>query len=139
MARKEPLMPTRDIVVVGASAGGVEALIELAAGLPANLQAAVFVVLHLPPQGESRLPQILSRAGALGATMAQDGDEIQYGRIMTAAPDRHLMLTQGQARAVYGPRENHFRPAIDPLFRSAALAFGSRVIGVVLTGALNDG
>jgi two-component system chemotaxis response regulator CheB len=132
-------MPKRDIVVVGASAGGVEALIKLVAGLPANLRVAVFVVLHLSPHSESRLPYILSRAGALQARMAQDGDEIECGRIIIAPPDRHLLLTQERVRVVYGPRENHFRPAVDSLFRSAALAFGSRVIGVVLTGALNDG
>jgi two-component system chemotaxis response regulator CheB len=132
-------MPTHDIVVIGASAGGVEALTELVAGFPANLRAGVFVVLHFPPHSESRLPHILTRAGALRATMAQDGDEIHCGRIAIAPPDRHLLLTQERVRVVYGPRENHFRPAVDPLFRSAALAFGPRVIGVVLTGALNDG
>jgi len=132
-------MPTHDIVVIGASAGGIEALTELVAGLPADLRAAVFIVVHLPPHSESRLPHILSRAGALRATMAQDGDEIAYGRIAIAPPDHHLLLTQEFVRVVYGPRENHFRPAVDPLFRSAALTFGPRVIGVVLTGALDDG
>jgi two-component system chemotaxis response regulator CheB len=129
----------RDIVVVGASAGGVEALTELAAGLPADLRAAVFVVLHVPPRGESQLPVILSRAGALAAALARDGEEIRYGRIVVAPPDRHLLLTRDQVRIVYGPKEHHVRPAVDPLFRSAALAFGPRVIGVVLTGALDDG
>jgi two-component system chemotaxis response regulator CheB len=132
-------MNTHDIVVIGASTGGVEALAVLAAGLPANLQAAVFIVLHVPPQAESQLPRILSRAGTLRAKTARDGEEIQYGRIWIAPPDRHLLLTQERVRVVYGPRENHFRPAIDPLFRSAALAFGPRVIGVVLTGLLDDG
>jgi two-component system chemotaxis response regulator CheB len=132
-------MLTHDIVVIGASAGGVEALMELVAGLPANLRAAVFIVIHLPPHSESRLPHILSRAGAFRARMAQDGDGIQCGRIAIAPPDRHLLLTRERVRVVYGPRENHLRPAVDPLFRSAALAFGPRVIGVVLTGALDDG
>jgi two-component system chemotaxis response regulator CheB len=132
-------MPKRDIVVIGASTGGVEALSGLVAGLPANLQASVFVVLHLSPYAESQLPQILSRAGALEARMAQDGEEIACSRILIAPPDRHLLLTQERVRVVDGPRENHFRPAIDPLFRSAALAFGPRVIGVMLTGALDDG
>jgi two-component system chemotaxis response regulator CheB len=132
-------MPTRDIVVIGASAGGVEALSGLVAGLPADLRAALFIVLHLSPHDESQLPEILSRAGALRAAKAQDGDEIAYGRILIAPPDRHLLLTPERVRVVCGPQENNFRPAIDPLFRSAALAFGSRVIGVVLTGALDDG
>jgi two-component system chemotaxis response regulator CheB len=132
-------MPKHDIVVIGASAGGVEALSELVAGLPANSQASVFVVLHLSPRGASQLPEILSHAGALRAAMAQDGDEIACGRILIAPPDCHLLLTQERVRVVHGPRENHFRPAVDPLFRSAALAFGPRVIGVVLTGALDDG
>ena len=133
-------MNTHDIGVIGACAGRVEALTVLAAGLPANLLAAVFMVLHVPPRGESRLCiSCHGRAGALRAKMARDGEEIQYGRIRIAPPDLHLLLTQEQLRAVYGPRENHFRPAIDPLFRSAALAFGPRAIGVVLTGLLDDG
>lgn len=132
-------MPKHDIVVVGASTGGVDALTELVAGLPAHLPAAVFVVLHVSPSVRSQLPTILSHVGALLAVKAHDGDEIAPGRIAIAPPNRHLLLTQERVRVVSGPGENYARPAVDPLFRSAALAFGPRVIGVVLTGALDDG
>src|SRR5436190_21569072 len=126
-------------VVIGASAGGVEALQRVAAGLPSDLEAPVLVVLHLPPFSASSLPAILSRAGPLEARHAVDREPLLAGRIYVAPPDRHLLVTPNEVRVVRGPHENNHRPAIDPLFRSAALAFGSGAIAVVLTGALDDG
>jgi two-component system, chemotaxis family, protein-glutamate methylesterase/glutaminase len=131
-------MAHHDIIVIGGSAGGIQALRELVSGLPPNLPASLFVVVHVPPYAVSRLPQILSRAGRLPATHAIDGELVQRGRIYVAPPDRHLLVRQGRIALSRGPRENHSRPAIDPLFRSAARAYGSRVIGVVLSGALYD-
>ncbi len=131
-------MPNRDIVVIGASAGGVEALSALVAELPAALPAAVFVVLHLS-RGRSVLPEILTRAGRLPAVHPADGDPIAPGRIYVARPDHHLTIERGVIRIVHGPTENGYRPAIDPMFRSAARVYGQRVIGVILTGALDDG
>jgi two-component system chemotaxis response regulator CheB len=130
---------TRDIVVMGASAGGVEALQRVVAGFPLDLRAAVFVVMHVTAEGTSALPAILHRAGPLPAHHAINGESISYGRIYVAPPDYHLLLRDGVVRVVHGPRENRSRPAVDPLFRSAAIAYGERVIGVVLSGALDDG
>ena len=132
-------MSGHDIVVLGASAGGVEALVKFVSGLPADLPAAIFLVLHVPPQSPSRLPTILSRAGQLPALHPTDDTRIEYGNIYIAPPDHHMMLEQGRIRIVRGPKENRHRPAVDPLFRSAASIYGPRVIGVVLTGALDDG
>lgn len=128
-----------DIVVIGASTGGVEALSALVQGLPGDLPAAVFVVLHLSPETPSHLSEILSRHSRLPVHHPRDGEPIQLGHIYVAGPDRHLLVERGVVRVVRGPRENRHRPAIDPLFRTAALAYGPRVIGVVLTGALDDG
>ena len=132
-------MARRDIVVVGGSAGGIEALTALVRGLLPDFPAALFVVVHIPPYSVSHLPQILSRAGALPAVHATDGEPIEPGRIYVAPPDRHLLVRRGWVELTRGPRENHSRPAVDPLFRSAARAYGSRVIGVVLSGSLYDG
>ena len=128
-----------DIVVVGASAGGVEALVKFVSKLPAGLQAAVFVVLHIPPQSPSMLPTILSRSGQLPALHPIDGTKYEHGQIYVAPPDHHMLLEEGHIRIVRGPKENRHRPAIDPLFRSAASIHGPRVIGIILTGALDDG
>ena len=132
-------MAERNIIVIGCSVGGVEALQQIVAGLPGNFHASIFVVLHLAPQSKSVLPEILSRAGSLRAAHAVDGEAIQPARIYVAPPDYHLLLDRDKVKVVRGPKENRHRPAIDPLFRSAARWFGSRVIGVILTGALNDG
>lgn len=132
-------MPGHDIIVIGASAGGVETLTKLVRNLPPDLPAAVFVVLHFPSHGTSVLPSILNRAGTLPASHYEDGETIQPGRIYVASPDRHLLVKPGCIRSIRGPRENSHRPAIDPLFRTAARAYGNRVVGVVLSGVLDDG
>jgi two-component system chemotaxis response regulator CheB len=132
-------MPGHDIIVIGASAGGVEALRELARGLPSNLPAAVFIVLHVPSAGPSLLPRILNQSGPLRASHAINGEAIERGRIYIAPPDHHLLLERGRVRVARGPKENRARPAADPLFRSAAHAYGTRVVGVVLSGSLDDG
>src|SRR5688572_29164277 len=121
---------TRDLIVIGASSGGVEALSTLAKALPADLSAAVFVVLHRSARSPNVLPRILSRRGPLPAEEAKDGQPFEHGRIYVAAADHHLLVEGASMRVVRGPRENASRPAIDPLFRSAARAGGSRVIGV---------
>ncbi|HEY7605180.1 MAG TPA: chemotaxis protein CheB [Actinomycetes bacterium] len=132
-------MPDHDIVVIGASAGGVEALAGLAASLPAGLPAAVLVVLHVPSIGSSALPDILSRHGPLPASHVKDGEPVEPGHIYIAPPDHHLLLRQGHMHLSRGPRENGHRPAVDPLFRSAAREYAARVVGVILSGALDDG
>jgi two-component system, chemotaxis family, protein-glutamate methylesterase/glutaminase len=132
-------MPGHNIIVIGCSAGGVEALGKLASELPADLPAAVFVVHHFPSHAYSVLPAILIRAGPLPAAHAADGEAIEPGRIYVAPPNYHLLVRRGHVRVMHGPRENGHRPAVDPLFRSAALAYESRVIGVILSGTLDDG
>lgn len=132
-------MSAHDIIVIGASAGGVEALKHLVAALPADLPAAVFIVVHFPPDSISMLPSILNWYGPLPATTAQNNEPIQTGHIYVAPPDYHLLVRDGTMQVYRGPRENHTRPAIDPLFRSAAQMYAGRVIGVLLSGMLNDG
>src|SRR5262245_53645641 len=127
------------VVAVGASAGGVEALISFAANLPADFPAPVLVVLHVPAFSASNLPSILNRAGPLKADHARDHDPLVVGRIYVAPPDLHLLAMREDVRVVRGPHENNNRPAIDPLFRSIALAFGPAAIALVLTGTLDDG
>lgn len=130
---------TRDIIVIGASAGGVQALTTLVAALPPKLPAAVFIVLHIPAEHPSLLPAILSRDARMRVDHAKNAERIERGRIYVAPPDRHLLIENSNIRLVHGPKENFHRPSIDTLFRSAARWAGPRVIGVVLTGARDDG
>ena len=135
-----PLSPTtRDIVIIGGSAGALAPLKCIASLLPRDLPAAVFVVLHVSADFRSYIPQILNSAGPLEARHAEDGELVQRGTIYVAKPDFHLLLEDGHIRESRGPRENRHRPAIDPLFRTAARLYGRRVIGVILSGNLDDG
>jgi two-component system chemotaxis response regulator CheB len=129
----------RDIVVIGGSAGAIESLSTLVSHLPAELDAAVFVTIHTLPLGDSLLPRILSRRGPLAAAVATDGAPIVCGRVYVAPPDLHLLIEPGRVKLSGSPKENGHRPAIDPLFCSAARAYQDRVIGVVLSGTLDDG
>jgi two-component system chemotaxis response regulator CheB len=132
-------MSEPNLVVIGASAGGLQALQDVLQGLPTTLPACVLVAMHTPSNGSGVLPQILGRFTKLPVAFASTGDQLAAGRIYIARPDFHLIVTSGGLRLVHGPRENGFRPAIDPLFRTAGREFGARVIGVVLSGALGDG
>jgi len=132
-------MTGHDIVAIGASAGGVEALQRVVGALPADLPAAVFVVVHLGEESSGLLPRILDRAGPLEAAHPENGDAVENGRVYVAPPNLHLLVEDGTIRLSRGPHENRHRPAVDPLFRTAALAYGPRVTGVVLSGALDDG
>jgi len=132
-------MPGHDLVVIGGSAGSLDPLKALVADLPADLSASVCVTRHVSPNARNVLPQILAKVGVLPATEAVDGEALRPGHIYVAPADYHLMVRPGQLRISRSATENHFRPAIDPLFRSAAVAYGPRVIGVILSGALDDG
>lgn len=129
----------RDLVVVGASAGGVEALRTLVSHLPPDLSASVVIVLHIPAGGSSALPAILARRTSLPVSAVVDGQPLKQGHIYVARPDHHTLVQHGELRLSKGPTENGYRPAVDVLFRSAALARGPAVIGVILSGALDDG
>jgi two-component system, chemotaxis family, protein-glutamate methylesterase/glutaminase len=129
----------RDIIVIGASAGGLEPLSILLAGLPADFPAAILVVRHLSPHSPSVLHQILGRTASLPVVEAEDAEPIHMGRIYVAGADRHLMVDGTRLRLTRGPKENFSRPSINVLFRSAAYSLGARVIGIVLSGMLDDG
>jgi two-component system, chemotaxis family, protein-glutamate methylesterase/glutaminase len=129
---------THDVIAIGASAGGVEAITAVVAALPRDLRASVLVVLHLA-RGRSVFPEILTRAGRLPAFHPKDGDLLSYGRIYVAPPDHHLTVEGDHVRVLRTAIENGLRPAVDPLFRSAARVYGPRVVGIVLTGSLDDG
>ena len=130
---------TSRLIVVGASAGGVEALTQLARGLPDDFPASILVVIHISPQAPSLMPAILNRSGPLPAEHAENGETIRPGRIYVAPPNRHLLVKPGRLMLTVGPKENSARPAVDPLFRTAARAYGPWVVGVILSGGLDDG
>jgi len=132
-------MDNRDIIVIGGSSGATAPLKQILGRLPVDLPAAVFVVLHIPAQGIGILSTVASAAGPLPVVQAESGMIIRNGQVYLAAPDHHLLLSESHIMLGRGPRENMVRPAIDPLFRSAALHYGPRVIGVVLSGLLSDG
>ncbi|MBD2121325.1 chemotaxis protein CheB [Trichocoleus sp. FACHB-262] len=128
-----------NLVVVGTSAGGLEVLRSLVKHLPPDFPAAICIVWHLPPDAQGILPRVLDKAGPLKAAHAIDREAIVPGRIYVAPPNHHLLIEPERVRVTKGPKENRFRPAIDPLFRSAAYVYGAGAIGIVLTGALDDG
>lgn len=132
-------MEKRNIIVMGASAGGFDAFQQLIGHLPPDLDAAIFIVWHMAPSVSGLLPQVLAKHTTIPVAHARDGEIIETNRIYVAPPDHHLLLENGYVRVTHGPKENRFRPAIDPLFRSAAYAYGNRVVGVILSGALDDG
>ncbi len=132
-------MPKQNIFVIGASAGGVEALQQLVRQLPPEFPGTLFVALHLAPRIKSLLPEILTSAGPLLAAHPKDGEKIESGRIYVAPPDNHLVIEHKHMHLSRGPKEQHHRPCINVMFRSAALAYGERVRAVVLTGELDDG
>ncbi|SDN27695.1 two-component system, chemotaxis family, response regulator CheB [Janthinobacterium sp. OK676] len=130
------------LIVMGASVGGVSALSTIFAALPADLPAAILAVMHVGARN-SVLPEILSKTSALPVRFAEEREPVRAGRILLAPPDRHMLVAnlagQAMVELTRGPKENHTRPAIDPLFRSAAAAFGPKVVGVILSGYLDDG
>jgi two-component system, chemotaxis family, protein-glutamate methylesterase/glutaminase len=128
-----------DIFVLGTSAGGVSALKTIAEGLPADFPGSLFMVIHTAPDSPGLMPQILNRAGPLPALYPEQGEAIRPGHIYVAPPDQHLILGPGHVHLSRAPRENATRPSVNPLFRSAARTYGPRVVGVILTGTLDDG
>jgi two-component system chemotaxis response regulator CheB len=139
VSARDNLDGRHDLVVIGASAGGVEALRRVVAALPADLEAAVCVVLHIAPGSASALAGILERAGDLPCRRAEDGAPLRPGEILVAPPDHHLAVEEDRVRLTVGPRENNHRPSVDVLFRTAAAARGKRVVGVILSGMRDDG
>jgi two-component system, chemotaxis family, protein-glutamate methylesterase/glutaminase len=132
-------LPGKDCIVIGASAGGIEAIRVILAALPPDFAGSLFVVVHIAPDSPGVLDAIFDRSGPLTAVRAENGERILPGRVYVAPPDSHLLVEPGKVCLTRGPRENRFRPAIDPLFRSAAQTYGPRVVGVILSGGLDDG
>ena len=126
-------------IVIGASAGGYQVVVDIISQLPADLPVPIFIVIHIPAYEPSLLPSILDQAGSLHVIDPQDGALIQPGFVYVAPPDHHMLVDDGRVAVKSGPKENGFRPSIDALFRSAAYSYGPSVIGVILSGALNDG
>ena len=133
------LEDTHRIIVIGASTGGLEAFKKIIKELPSDFSPPIFIVWHMSPDASSILPQVLNTVTTICSAHGYDNEEIKANRIYIASPDHHLLIQDGKMRVTRGPKENRFRPAIDPLFRSAAYAYGNRVVGVILSGALDDG
>ena len=133
------MLPRRDIVVIGASAGGVEALRALVGMLPHDLAASIFIVVHVAPWSPSKLPQILNYNGNLPAVHPTSGQAVEPGRIFIAPPDYHMILEKDRIKLWRGPKENMHRPAVNPLFRSAAVNYKKRVVGIILSGTMDEG
>jgi two-component system chemotaxis response regulator CheB len=129
----------RDIIVIGGSVGALTAVTKILRALPARLPAGIFVVIHTAPDAPGLLDKILTKAGPLPATYAVDGEPIRRGHVYVAPPDHHLLIKNGHVRVARGPREHRFRPAVDPLFRTAAAVYGARVVGIILSGGQDDG
>jgi two-component system chemotaxis response regulator CheB len=127
------------IIVIGTSAGGLEALRMLVGALPADFDTPIAIVMHVASESPGVLHEILNRTGPVTAGVALSGERLRPGRLYVAPPDRHLLVEPGRLRLTRGPKENRFRPAIDPLFRTAAQVYGPAAIGVILTGNLDDG
>jgi two-component system chemotaxis response regulator CheB len=139
MSEDNEVVAKRDIVVIGGSAGGLDALIQIVACLPASLDAAIFVVIHLSPRSPNYIPEILLKRTAMRVVQAAEGERIQTGTIYVTPPDRHLLIRGNHTHLSRGPKEGLQRPSINVSFRSAAEACGDRVIGVLLSGMLDDG
>lgn len=132
-------MPGKDIIVIGASAGGIDPIRTILRGLPAGFTGSLFIVVHSSPNSPAVLHAIFDNAGPLPAVTVENDDRIMPGRVYVACPDRHLIIEPGKICLTRGPKENRFRPAVDPLFRSAAQTYGPRVVGIILSGGLDDG
>lgn len=132
-------MEKRNIIVMGGSTGGFEAFKKIIQNLPPDLDAAIFIVWHMSPDLRGILPEVLNKLNTIKASNAYDNEPIVTNHIYVAPPDHHMLIEYGRIRVTHGPKENRFRPAIDPLFRSAAYVYGNRVIGVILSGGLDDG
>jgi two-component system chemotaxis response regulator CheB len=130
---------SRDVIVIGGSAGALQALKQVLRALPAGLPGALFVVIHTSPDSPGILPRLLAKDSALPVAYGTDAKPIRPGHVYVAPPNHHLLVKPGHMLVTRGPRENRFRPAVDPLFRTAAIAYGSRVVGVILSGAQDDG
>jgi len=129
----------KDIIVIGASAGGIEPIRTILRALPIDFTGSLFIVVHTSPDSPGVLHSIFDSAGPLPAQAARTGERIVPGRVYVAPPDRHLIIEPGKMCLTVGPKENRFRPAVDPLFRSAAQTYGPRVVGIILSGGLDDG
>jgi two-component system chemotaxis response regulator CheB len=138
-SRKKPVVKKHRIIVIGASSGGFEAIRTIIRSLPADFEPTIFIVWHISPEVRGILPHVLNNENTIKASHAQDHEKIEPNHIYIAPPDHHMIIEKGEIRITRGPKENRFRPAIDPLFRSAAFHYDGQVIGVILSGALDDG